>query len=173
MGEYGQRRFSGQRVQFSRFPGVARQIDRPFPLTVIALFQFAKAWFLLTVVAIARFAPEALRSFAALPALLYFAAHGRDTRGPLLPFVAFYVGLIGLGLWRLWGWARRSLVFSSGVMIGLWAWRLLNDWKAGAQTLKTPLEEQTVYFLLFIDAVIVLYLAFYDDVSRAFEEVGF
>jgi len=173
MGESGQRRFSGQRVQFSHFPGVARQIDRPFPLSVIALFQFAKAWFLLTVVAIARFAPEALRSFAALPALLYFAAHGRDTRGPLLPFVAFYVGLIGLGLWRLWGWARRSLVFSSGVMIVLWALRLLVDWKDGMQTLNTPFAEEMVYFLVFIDVAIVLYLAFHDDVSRAFDEARF
>jgi len=170
MGEYGQRRFSGQRVQFSRFPGVNTRIDRPFPLTVIALFQFAKAWFLLTVVAVARFAPDALRAFTALPALLYFAAHGRDTRGPLLPFAAFYVGLIGVGLWRLWGWARRSLVFSSGVMIALWAWRLLIDWKDRTQTLNTPFAEETVYFLVFIDVAIVLYLAFYDDVSRAFDE---
>jgi hypothetical protein len=69
----------------------------------------------LMVVLIARFVPAALHNFPALPAFLYFAAHGRDTRGPLLPFVTVYVGLIGCGLWRLWGWARRSLIFSSGV----------------------------------------------------------
>jgi hypothetical protein len=168
-----QQRFSGQLVQFSHFAGLDTRPERPMPVTLIALFQFAKAWFLVTVVAIGRFAPEALRAFSALPALLYFAAHGRDTRGPLLPFVAFYVGLIGLGLWRLWGWARRSLVFSSGIMIALWAWRLLNNWRDGMQTLKTPLEEQTIYFLVFIDVVTVLYLAFYDGVPQAFEEVKF
>jgi hypothetical protein len=58
-------------------------------------------------------------------------------------------------------------------MIALWAYRLLNDWTTGAQTLKTPLEEQTVNFLVFIDVVIVLYMAFYDGVTQAFEKARF
>jgi hypothetical protein len=168
-----QQRFSGQRVEFSHFPGIDTRTDRPLPVTLIALLQFAKAWFLMTVVAVARFVPDALHSMPTLPALLYFAAHGRDTRGPLLPAVAVYVGLIGCGLWRLWGWARRSLIFSSAGMIALWAFRFLSDWTAGTQLLKTPLEEETVYFLVFIDVVIVLYLAFYDGVPQAFEAVKF
>jgi len=168
-----QQRFSGQRVEFSHFPGIEIRPERPAPVTLIALFQFAKAWFLVTAIVIGRFVPDALRSVPALQAILYFAAHGRDTRGPLLPIVAAYVGLIGCGLWRLWRWARRSLIFSSAGMIALWAFRFVSDWAAGTQTLKTSLEEQTVYFLVFIDAVIVLYLAFYDGVPQAFEEVKF
>jgi hypothetical protein len=169
----GRQAFSGQRVEFSHFPGIDSRPERAMPVTLIALFQFAKAWFLVTVIAVARFVPDALRTIPALQALLYFAAHSRDTRGPLLPVVAVYVGLIGCGLWRLWGWARRSLIFSSAGMIALWAFRFFGDWAAGTQTLKTPLEEQTVYFLVFIDAVIVLYLAFYDGVPQAFETLKF
>jgi len=165
-----QRRFSGQRVEFSHFPGLDTRPDRPLPVTVIALFQFAKAWFLLMIVAIGRFVPEALRGVPALPAFLYFAAHGRDTRGPLLPIVAVYVGLTGCGLWRLWKWARRSLIFSSAGMIALWAFRFGRDWTEGAHALKTSTDEQTIYFLVFIDVVVVLYLAFYDGVPQAFEE---
>jgi hypothetical protein len=169
----GQRRFSGQRQHFSHFPAVDVPFERPFPVTLIALFQFAKAWFLLLVVVIARVVPDALRSVPGLSAFLYFAAHGRDTRGPLLPLVGVSVALIGCGLWRLWRWARRSLIFSSGLMVALWAYRFFNDWTAGQVTFRTPLEEQAVYFLVFLDLVIVAYLAFYDGVPQAFEEARF
>ena len=157
----------------SNLRGASRGSLRPLPVTLIALLQFAKALFLWLVVWASRFEPVLLYRFPSLPAFLYFAAHGRDTRGPVLPVVAAYVGLIGLGLWFLWGWARRSLIFSSALMIGLWVYRFFNDWTAGSQTFKTPLEEQTVYFLIFVDVVVVLYLAFYDGVSQAFERTKF
>ena len=116
----------------------------------------------------ALFSSDALQ-FSVTAAFLYFASHGRAANGTVLPVVAAYTGLTGLGLWLLWGWARRSLIFSSVLMIALWGYRFYSDWTVGAQTLKTPLEEQTIYFLIFIDVVIVLYLAFYDGVSQAFE----
>ena len=165
----GQRRFSGQRTQVSNLRETSLSSLRPLPVTLIALLQFAKALFLALVVWAGRFSPQTLYSFPSLPAFLYFASHGRAANGTVLPVVAAYTGLIGLGLWLLWGWARRSLIFSSVLMIALWGYRFYSDWTVGAQTLKTPLEEQTIYFLIFIDVVIVLYLAFYDGVSQAFE----
>lgn len=166
----GQRRQPGQRMYFSRYPGTDAPVGRPFPATAIALLQFAKAAFLGLVAVTARFNPDALRSIPSLPALVYLAAHGRDVAGPLLPFVAIYTAVIGWGIWRLWRWARKSLVISSGLMVGLWTRKFILDRMAGEQSFRSTEEQQAIFFLLFLDLVVIAYLAFYDDIPRAFEQ---
>jgi len=165
----GQGRRPGQPVYFSRFPGIDMPCERPFPATMIALLQFSKAGFLALVALTSRFNPDALHMIPTLPALVYFAAHGRDTSGPLLPAIALYTAVIGWGIWRLWRWARKTLVISSVLMVGLWTRKFVIDWMAGDATFRSPLEQETIFFLLFLDVVVILYLAFYDDIPRAFE----
>lgn len=160
-------RYSRQGRRVYAKPG-GPAVDRPFPVTLIAWFQFAKAWFLLLVAFVSKYVPDAVRAVPTLPAFVYVAAHGRNTNGYLLPAIGIYMGIVGWGLWRLKRWARRSLVASTGLMMAIWAYRFAADWAAGETTLKTPLEQQTVTVLLFLDAVIFFYLVIHDDVPLAF-----
>jgi hypothetical protein len=157
-------------MYFSRYPGSDLPAERPFPATMIALFQFAKASFLALIALTAHYNADALREIPSMPALIYLAAHGRDVSGPLLPLVAIYTAIIGCGLWRLWRWARKSLIISSSLMVGLWTRKFILDWMAGDQSFRSTAEQQTIFFLLFLDLVVILYLAFYDDVPSAFNE---
>lgn len=161
---------TGRQAHPSHVPVRLRRIDRPVAITAIAMFQFAKAWFLLLVVMVLRYAPEAMQHFPALPQAIYFAAHGRDTHGYLLPVIGVYVAVTGWGLWRLQRWARRSLIASSGLMLAIWAHRFYLDWSQGETTLTSPLAQHTVTLVLFLDAVVLLYLVCYDDVRLAFAE---
>lgn len=159
---------TGQLSYLSIHPGFDRSPDRPFPVTVIAGFQFLKASFLFGVAAMLQFFPDAVRSMPLLPFLLYAAAHGRDTHGFLLPVVGFFIVIVGYGLWKLKPWARRSLIASTGLMMVVWAVRFFEDKVDGIVTLKTPYEQKTVTMVLFLDAVIFLYMVAYDDIPRAF-----
>jgi len=149
-----------------------RGLDRPFPVTVIALSQLAKAAFLLAVAALHQLAPDALNAVPLLPFLLYAAAHGRDTHGFLLPIVGIFVAIVGYGLWTLKSWSRRSLIASTGLMLIVWGHRFFVDQMNGVTTLKTPLEQKTVTLVLFLDAVVFLYMVAYDDIHHAFAKKG-
>jgi hypothetical protein len=160
--------YTGQLRYLSIHPGFDPEVERPFPVTVIAHFQFVKAAFLLGVAALLQFVPDAVHSMPLLPFFLYVAAHGRDTHGFLLPIAGLFVGFVGYGLWRLKPWARRSLIVSTAFMLILWGHRFFTDRMEGVVTLKTPHEQQTVAMVLFLDAVVFLYMVAYDDIPRAF-----
>ena len=160
--------YSGELRYLSDRPGFNAALERPFPVTVISHFQFAKAAFLLGVAGLLHFVPEAIRTMPLLPFFLYVAAHGRDTHGFLLPVAGVFVGFVGYGLWRLKPWARRSLIVSTGLMLIVWGHRFFVDWMDGVVTLRTPHEQQTVAMVLFLDAVVLLYMVAYDDIPLAF-----
>ena len=160
--------YTGQLRYLSIHPGVERKPDRPFPLTVIAQFQFAKAIFLLGVAFLLQIFPDATHVLPLLPFLLYAAAHGRDTHGLLLPIAGVFIGIVGLGLWHLKPWARRSMIASTGLMLVVWGYRFVEDRVDGVTTLKTSHEQKTVAMVLFLDAVVFLYMVAYDDIPRAF-----
>lgn len=160
--------YTGQLRYLSIHPGFNAQVERPAPLTAIAYFQFAKAAFLLAVAALLQFFADAVRSMPLLPFLLYAAAHGRDTHGIFLPVAGVFVGIVGYGLWRLKPWARRSVIASTGLMLIVWAHRFYLDEMDGVTTLRSPLEQKTVAMVLFLDAVVFLYMVAYDDIPRAF-----
>jgi hypothetical protein len=164
--------YTGQLQYLSIHPGWSRKVDRPFPVTVIAQFQFAKAVFLLGVAGLLQLSPAVVHALPALPFLIYAAAHGRDTHGFLLPIVGVFVAIVGYGLWSLKSWARRSLITSTGLMLVVWGHRFAVDQMAGVTTLKTPLEQKTVAMVLFLDAVVFLYMVAYDDIPRAFGKKG-
>ncbi len=166
--EASRQRSPGQRQAPTVVGPIAGRVERPTPITMIALFQFGKAWLLLLMVVVQQYAPEALHRVPTLTALIYIAAHGRNTQGLLLPIIGIYVAIVGCGLWYLKQWARRNLIASSVVALGIWGWRFFRDWSDGTTTLRTPLEEQTVYLLVFLDLVVLLYLVAYDGVPQAF-----
>jgi hypothetical protein len=159
---------TGQLRYLSIHPGIDRKSERPFPITVIAHFHFAKAIFLLGVAFLLLLFPDATHVLPLLPFLIYAAAHGRDTHGFLLPIVGVFVAIVGYGLWRLKPWARRSLIISTALMLTVWGHRFFVDQMDGIVTLKTPLEQKTVAIVLFLDAVFFLYMVAYDDITRAF-----
>jgi hypothetical protein len=148
-----------------------QKTERPTSVTTIALLQFGKAWVLLTVAVVAWVVPDAMRVYGSdFSAVVYFAAHGKNPHGFLLPLVAGYVTVMGWGLWSLKGWARSSLMVTSGLTVAIWVRRLLFDQAMGDTTLKTPLEVQVVGFLLLADAITFFYLFFGVGVKRAFGE---
>jgi hypothetical protein len=53
-------------------------------------------------------------------------------------------------------------------MLIVWGHRFFADRMDGVVTLKTPLEQKTVAMVLFLDAVMFLYMVAYDDIPRAF-----
>ena len=142
---------------------------RPLPVTIVAMVQFAKAAFLLTVGMMPFLGDESgLASIPDFRDLLFLASHGKDPKG--LPIVLFgvYAAVVGWGLWRLKRWARNSLVFSSGLMLLFW----LAHHDFGTSLLIMPgisgVEQQTVYVLLLLDGAIFAYLKFHDETAKSF-----
>ena len=144
--------------------------QRPFPVTLMAFFQFAKAGFLIFIAWLSLAGHYGrLASIPNLQDLTFLASHGKDPKGMLLLFLGLYAGAIGLGLWRLRRWARNSLVFSCGLMMVLW----LSHHDFGTQILVMPaiteVEQQTVYILLLVDFAIFMYLKFNSEIASCFK----
>jgi hypothetical protein len=142
---------------------------RPFPVTCMALFQFAKAAFLLLVAALPLLGHEGRLAYIPdLRDLVFVAAHGKDPHGLLLLFFGIYAAAIGIGLWRLKRWARNSLVFTTGLMLVLW----LSHLDFGTDLLVMPaisqVEQQTVYIVLLLDFAIFAYLKFHAEIAQSF-----
>ena len=143
-------------------------VERPTPVSAIALLQFSKAWILLLVAVIAWQVPEAIRDYRdVVSAVVYFASHGKNARGLMVPLIALYVAVMGWGLWSLKGWARKSLMTTSGLTIVVWVRGLMIDRALGGPSLSTA-QMQIVGFLLLVDAITFFYLYFGADVKVAF-----
>jgi hypothetical protein len=148
--------------------GQSQSIERPTPVTAIAVLQFSKAWALMLVAVIAWLVPQALQYYGDMvSSVVYFASHGKNARGPLLPLIAVYVAVMGWGLWSLKGWARKSLMATSGLTIAVWVRGFLFAQAMGVTSL-SPSQMQVVGFLLLVDAITFFYLFFGVDVKLAF-----
>jgi len=145
--------------------------QRPTSVTYVAVFQFLKAWFLLLVTIVSFSNPSIIKSGGTLAGMVFLAAHGKNPRGFAIPLFALYSCIVGFGIWRLKNWARNSLMITSGMTVALWI-RLLTlfDWAFGEHTLKTPLQQQIVYSLILMDAVVFYVLWMGDGVREAFGE---
>ena len=142
---------------------------RPLPVTILAMIQFAKAGFLLSVALLPGMGAESgIASIQDFRDLLFLASHGKDPKGLLIVLFGIYAAVIGWGLWRLKRWARNSLVLSSGLMLLFW----LAHHDFGTSILFMPgisgVEQQTVYVLLLLDFTIFTYLKFHDATARSF-----
>jgi hypothetical protein len=137
----------------------------PPAVMLIAVFQFAKAAFLLIVSLMLWVAPEALPHTEGFEQLLYVAAHGRSVSGVLVPVFGCYVAYVGWGLVRLRKRVRRNLAISSALTIGLSLQRL---GVFGDTDMHGQLDRQTLYILILLDLMVYIYLTFHPDITKAF-----
>lgn len=105
---------------------------RLFGVTILAVFEFLKAGFLLVVCAITFLQPKALppaRGFfrlflsVALRAQIIAGRHDRSAYlfvAVVFPIYAAIAALFGYGVWRLRRWAWYGLVYSSAITLGNW-----------------------------------------------------
>jgi hypothetical protein len=146
---------------------------RPLAITLIALFQFARAGFILFVAVSTWLAPDAhLSSRLEIRVLTYVAARHNLPSPALipvvLPIIAALPFALGCGLWFLKKWARNTLMITSGTTALLWIRYFAFDWALGDSILKTELQRQIVYSVISLDAMVFCCLAFLPDVSEAF-----
>lgn len=143
-----------------------QQVDRPFPVVLIASFQFVKAGFLIGVAAFLWLAPDSLPNSIAFSQMLFIAAHGRDISGYLIPIFGAYVAYVGYGIYVMLPSARRTLAVSSAITIAVSLQRL---GIFGGTGVIGQLDRETLYILILLDLAIYIYLAFHPEVVRTFE----
>ena len=143
--------------------------SRPASLTMIALFQFSKASFLILIAAVSWLGYAGTLTYIPnLKDLLFIASHGKDPHGIMLVVFGSYAAAIGNGIWKLRRWARNSLVFTSLCMLVLWL--VHHDFDTSIPTMPgiARVRNQTVYLLLLFDFVIFMYLKFHHETARCF-----
>ena len=149
---------------------------RPYPITLIALFQFFGAGLIMLVVLFTCFDPDAhSASRKDIQTFIFIVTRHNLVPGILIPYimplVAAYLIATGWGLWRLQKWARHILMGTSGLTVLLWLRAfLVREWAFGDQILPDPWARQTVYTVILLNALIFGCLTFYPDVARAFKE---
>lgn len=148
---------------------------RPGLVTLIALFQFFRAVFLLLVAALIWIYPDMKFGSLTFWEIVYVASNGAGKPGFLTPVIALYAAVIGWGLWSLNKWARNLLMVTSGLSAFRWIRYFAMDWAVSGTevsrnlpSLKPGFEQQSVYLLVALDALIFCCLAFYPDVAEAF-----
>jgi uncharacterized membrane protein (DUF2068 family) len=169
------------------------RVRRPLPVSLVALYQFSKAGFLLLVAALLSFDPYAVRDshldisgFTAFIAadgstMVALAADQLYGRNPLglsvrvlaasFVFLGCWLVYIGWGLWRLKAWARKTRIGVSAIQ-ALFALRLLLVYlplKVNEHSPR-PTSEQWRDFgvLLLLNLLIIFYLVRDADVLHAF-----
>jgi hypothetical protein len=150
-----------------------RELKRPVGVTAIACFQILKAAVLLLTAVMLYSTPSiGFSSRSNLYTLLYVATRGNSTIISAImqggSAVAVMIGLwgtylvaVGSGLWKMKEWARRSLIFTSGLTIVLYAKSILLpgilDSDRFGLSLTSP-DAQNVHILLACDVAIFVYL---------------
>jgi hypothetical protein len=135
---------------------------------LVGCFQILKAAVLLLTGIMLRWRPEVVvNSQSVLYPLLYIAMRGNSSiidevmqGGNVLPVLisvwGLYLGVLGSGLWQMKMWARRSVVFTSGITLLLYAKAVFLPSTQGFGSYSPDL--QNLHLLLFFDAVIFVYL---------------
>jgi hypothetical protein len=140
-------------------------VERPFQVTLIAIFQFAKAAFLLVVAALLWLSPESLPHSEAFTQVLFIAAHGKDLPGVLVPIFGGYVAYVGLRLLQLKPSVRRTLAVSSAITVAVSLNRL---GVFGDASVTNSFQQQTLYVLILLDLAVYIYLVFHPEIVRSF-----
>jgi len=154
---------------------------RPFGVMLTAGFQAMKGGVLVFTGLALHFRPELVSaSVSVVYPLLYLALRGNSavidaaSRGDerlvgVIVVLGIYLATIGIGLWEMKQWARRSMVVTSGLMLLLCAKVILSS-SAGAFGTPPPgMVKVDVLFL--IDALIFIYLM-RGNTGRYFEAKG-
>jgi len=145
-----------------------RRLERPWGVTLVACFQILKGGVLLFTAVMLRLNPDALASsHSTLDPLLFVAMRGNssvmnavlqggDMLSGLVAIWGIYLGALGSGLWRMKVWARRSVMFTSGITFLLFAKATFFPNLADVSSPSPDL--QNVHILLFFDVIIFAYL---------------
>lgn len=142
----------------------------PSAIFMLALFQICRGIFVAGVVLSSILMPNAAIASRIEIKVATFIIARQNLTSPVfaitLPLAAAYYCVTGFGLLRLKRWARNALMLTSGATVLLWARRFLFDYALGRATLKTDLQQQSVYAVMCLDAIIFLYLAANSEAFR-------
>ena len=143
-------------------------MKRPLGVTLLALFEFLKAGFLLVLMAIVSKRPEALLGAGpslrllislATSHIVTTASHlvGKSVGVTLLFPLYSVIGVVfGCGLWFMKSWARTVLMWISGIYIVRYLQAIVfYDLALGRPTI---LAELTFTFFAVVHAIILMYL---------------
>jgi hypothetical protein len=161
-------------LSFIRTSDTQRVIDhtpptRPFSVTMLSVFQFAKATLLIMVATFAWLGlANTLSTIPRLHDLIFLAAHGKDPHGILLFVLGIYGVFVGQGLWNLKRWARNSLFYNALFMLVFWFMHQNFGTKLILMPGAESVEHETIYLLLLIDSAIFIFLTFHSDASHCF-----
>jgi hypothetical protein len=143
---------------------------RPFAILLLALFQICKGIVVAGVMFIFLLMPQADITSSIGVKVATFILARQNLGSPIvlitLPLAAMYLCVSGFALLRLKQWARNAMMLTSGATVLMWARRLYFDHILGTTTLKTFLQQQSVYAVMCVDAIIFLCLASYSDAFR-------
>jgi hypothetical protein len=149
--------------------------NRPFTVTLIALFQFCKAGFLVVLLVLIGIYPDMRFGSETFWEIVYVASNGAGKPGLLTPLIAIYAAVIGWGLWSLNKWARNLLMVTSGLSALRWVRYFGMNWAVSGTevsrtfpSLKSGFEQQSVYLLVALEVLVFCCLAFGPDVAEAF-----
>lgn len=145
---------------------------RPMAVTVIAVYQFFAAGFLVLVALLAVLVPGMKFGLPEQVITFTLTRHNLPPKSLIpiaLPALAVYSASIGWGLWCLKAWARNLAVATSGMTVLLWLRALVfRQWAMGDQLFRDDLARNTVWGVILINAAIALSLVMYPDVTAAF-----
>jgi hypothetical protein len=158
---------ANQRLQeHRRWAASAPRTARPFGIKAVAWIQLVKAGVLLLTAALLRLRPQmAGGQNSPVYPLLFVATRGRydsmsaalrggDALAGLFLLLGLYVAAIGVGLFHASAWARRTLIFSCGLTLVLFAKSSL--WPDSGASAAPDMTN--IYLLLAVDAYVFLYL---------------
>ena len=144
-----------------------KEISRPLPVTLIALYEFVKAAYIL-------YAFSAIWKLHRAP--ISYGQSDPVQQSPfvfLLPIFAAALLIAGIGLWLLKGWARQMFLFG-GTLALPWLPALPMRWKmtygpiVDYQSLEPFLPRAVMLTVLLVDALVYAVLIYYPDVATAF-----
>jgi hypothetical protein len=144
------------------------RLQRPLGVVAVAFVQLLKAAVLLLTVAMLRFQPDWSADVQSpFYPLLYIATRGNIValshamqQGLFVPgiltLLALYLGVLGLRLWNLNPRARRTIMFTSGISLLLYAKSKIAP---DAPDTFVPHDLQNFHILLALDLLVFVYLS--------------
>lgn len=148
---------------------------RPAPVTIISLYYSVGAGLILLIVLADSLFPDLqITSQLGVQVFFYIITHHNATSGMALfivmPCIAIYLLVVACGIWFLMKWARKLTIVTSALTVASWLRAILvRQWAFGETIFQDKLAQETVYVVIFINALILYYLIADADVISAFD----
>lgn len=148
-------------------PVVVKPKKCPFSIFLLAMFQISRGVFVAGVMLLLLLAPSTDMTSGIGVKVVTFILARQNLTSPIvmitLPLAAAYFCVSGYALLRLKKWARNVMMLTSGATVFMWARRFYFDYVFGRTTLSTALQQQSIYAVMAVDAIIFFCLAAYSD----------